>query len=156
MDIVGQQHSRRGFLVIAAQSLVGITIVGSVASIIESCGNSNPVDTGAGSDAGKTLTVDVSSLTSDNMAIHTTAPSSGRELLVVRRSSTVYETLLLVCTHSGCGYPSIDINGQQISCSCHGSRFDLTGKVTNGPAQTPLTSFATTYDPTNKKATVTF
>ncbi len=148
--------SRREFLSTVTNALVGITIVGFVAPVIESCSNANPVDITAGADAGKTITVDVSSLTSDNMALHTTAPTSGRELLVIRRSSTSYETLLLVCPHAGCSYPSVDIGGSRIFCNCHNSSFDLNGNVTGGPAPQGLTKFATTYDSTTKRVTITF
>ena len=41
----------------------------------------------------------------------------------------------LVCTHLGC---SVEADGTGFSCPCHGSKYDLDGHVTNGPAQKPL------------------
>lgn len=42
------------------------------------------------------------------------------------------------CTHSGCLLSEVT-NGS-IVCACHGSRFDLNGQVTHGPATEPLTA----------------
>jgi len=156
LAISPEQEGRRAFLKKFGAALAGVTIIGSLPSILESCSSTTGVDTGAGSDAGKSMTVDVSSLTADNTAIHTKAPVSGREILVVRRSSTTYETLLLVCTHDGCTYPDIDLAGTQIRCSCHNSVFDITGARLSGPAPTALTSFGTIFDATAKKVKITF
>jgi len=46
-----------------------------------------------------------------------------------RNKTTVYSAH---CTHLGC---KIDkIKGERFICPCHGSEYDLTGKVTKGPA----------------------
>ena len=44
------------------------------------------------------------------------------------------------CTHRGCDLgENGEIDGDEIECACHGSRFDLaTGAVTSGPATQPL------------------
>ncbi len=156
MGIQGNNEiDRRAFLKRFGATLAGITIIGSLPAILESCSN-NAVDVGAGADAGHTMTVDVSALTANNTAIHTTAPASGRPLLIVRRSATAYETLLLVCPHQGCSYPNVDLQGSSITCSCHNSVFDLNGGRVSGPTPSGLTSFITTYDASTKKVTVTF
>ncbi len=147
--------SRRDFLKKFGSAVAGLTLIGSFSSVIQSC-SSNSIDVGPGADAGKTLIVDASSLTSDNMAIHATAPVSSRGLLVVRRNSTTYETILLVCPHQGCSYPNVDLSGSVIVCTCHDSRFDLNGTVTSGPSNSNLTRFTSTFDATTKKVTVTF
>ncbi len=41
----------------------------------------------------------------------------------------------LVCTHLGC---TVEQQGQQFACPCHGSRFDANGAVLKGPAVRPL------------------
>ena len=42
------------------------------------------------------------------------------------------------CTHLGCIPKEIKTNGDYWNCPCHGSRFDVTGRVTKGPAATNL------------------
>jgi len=42
-----------------------------------------------------------------------------------------------ICTHLGCGY-HWDAAGQQFKCPCHGSVFDMSGRVVGGPAPRPL------------------
>jgi cytochrome b6-f complex iron-sulfur subunit len=41
----------------------------------------------------------------------------------------------LVCTHLGC---TIEVDGNEFACPCHGSRFDKNGMVLKNPAQKPL------------------
>jgi Rieske Fe-S protein len=47
------------------------------------------------------------------------------------------------CTHKGC---VVALNGPQLFCSCHESRFDGNGAVLNGPATTPLPHYAVFVD----------
>jgi cytochrome b6-f complex iron-sulfur subunit len=46
-----------------------------------------------------------------------------------------FTALSLVCTHLGCTVESLP---EGFACPCHGSRFDLEGKVKRGPASKPL------------------
>ena len=41
----------------------------------------------------------------------------------------------LICTHLGC---TIENDGDEFACPCHGSRFDKNGVVLKGPAQRSL------------------
>src|SRR5437879_3001001 len=47
---------------------------------------------------------------------------------------TVYSP---ICTHLGCGY-RWDAGEKEFKCPCHGSVFDLNGKVVGGPAPRSL------------------
>ena len=42
------------------------------------------------------------------------------------------------CTHLGC---SVNMGEGQFNCPCHGSQFDLSGSVLQGPASTSLPGF---------------
>jgi Rieske Fe-S protein len=143
-------QSRREFLKLFGEGLAGIAIIGFVAPIINSCSSS----VNAGADvAAFNITVDVSSLTSNNQGLRTNTPD-GHTLLVVRKSQTDYTTLLLVCTHEGCSGDSLQQSGTTITCSCHGAQFNLSGAVTHGPASTNLTTYPTAYDASTKKVTI--
>ena len=48
------------------------------------------------------------------------------------------------CTHLGCQIKKIE--GDEIVCKCHGSRFDLNGKPTKGPAKKSLRELTISVD----------
>ena len=52
---------------------------------------------------------------------------------------------LAVCTHEGCPL-GWNPNQHLIRCPCHGSAFDTSGNVVNGPAKLPLTKLETIVD----------
>jgi len=56
---------------------------------------------------------------------------------VLIHTESGFSALSLVCTHLGC---SVSGDEQGFACPCHGSRFDLDGKVMQGPATKPLVS----------------
>ncbi len=45
------------------------------------------------------------------------------------------------CTHMGCSLANGTLEGTAVTCTCHGSQFDVTsGHVLRGPAQRPVRS----------------
>jgi len=54
-----------------------------------------------------------------------------------------YLALHLKCTHRGC---TVEAKDNILACPCHGSRFDMNGNVTRGPAKKPLVSYPVTAD----------
>jgi nitrite reductase/ring-hydroxylating ferredoxin subunit len=45
------------------------------------------------------------------------------------------------CTHRGCSLATGRLDGTTLTCSCHGSQFDITsGAVIRGPATRPVRS----------------
>ena len=77
----------------------------------------------------------------------------GQEIAVKRTGADTFDAFAMRCTHAGCPI-SIVSSGQAFNCSCHGSRFDNDGAVTNGPADSPLPKFVTSYDPATDTLTI--
>ena len=57
------------------------------------------------------------------------------EIALVRGHDGEFHALLLRCTHAD---NPLRRDGEGFSCSLHGSRFNLEGRVTHGPATRPL------------------
>jgi Rieske Fe-S protein len=67
-------------------------------------------------------------------------PLNSRTLLadvpaVLLHTEGGFSALSLVCTHLGC---TVEQKTDGFVCPCHGSRFNLDGKVTHGPAEKAL------------------
>lgn len=63
----------------------------------------------------------------------------------VVHSEAGFFALSATCTHLGC-LTQYEKENNRIFCPCHGSRYDVTGKVTNGPAPNALPRFALTVE----------
>lgn len=63
------------------------------------------------------------------------------------RSDKGFTAISLVCTHLGC---TVESNLEGFTCPCHGSRFDLQGKVIRGPASKPLAALRVEVTPDGK------
>jgi Rieske Fe-S protein len=57
---------------------------------------------------------------------------------VYRLSSTNYTALWMRCTHQG---TELQAFGDKLHCPAHGSEFNKSGGVENGPAENPLRTF---------------
>lgn len=66
-------------------------------------------------------------------------------LIAVRVPDGPVVALSMVCTHWSCDV-DWSVAGQEFDCPCHGSRFDTTGKVLEGPADEPLAVYPVTED----------
>jgi menaquinol-cytochrome c reductase iron-sulfur subunit len=60
-----------------------------------------------------------------------------RAVWAVKQANGEVTVFSPMCTHLGCGY-HWDAAGQQFKCPCHGSVFDVSGRVVAGPAPRPL------------------
>jgi Rieske Fe-S protein len=65
-------------------------------------------------------------------------------LYVLALDNGGYAALSPICTHRGC---TVNIEGAQLPCPCHGSVFDREGRVLRGPAERPLKRFPATATP---------
>jgi Rieske Fe-S protein len=60
----------------------------------------------------------------------------GKRLVVSQPVAGDFRAFVAICTHSGCNISGVE--GDEIVCNCHGSRFRLDGTVAEGPAKRPL------------------
>jgi len=146
------EQTRRQFCVRTCQL---VALGGAVAATLESCGGAGSptsanglgsvgaLPTVSGTLSGSTITVTVTGTalaSAGTLALVTTA---GGDVLVARTDASTFVALSAGCTHQACeitGY-----SGQDYVCPCHGSRFDTSGRVVNGPAVTPLPQFQTQF-----------
>ncbi len=63
--------------------------------------------------------------------------ANGEKLAVYRDQDGTLHAVSAICTHQGC---QVAFNAMERSwdCPCHGSRFDVEGRVLDGPAKKPL------------------
>lgn len=64
-------------------------------------------------------------------------------LAITRVTDTTVAAVSRICTHQGCTVDLPVASLLTLNCPCHGSRFEVTGQVVNGPAARPLASFPT-------------
>ena len=76
--------------------------------------------------------------------------SNGKGILVTRISDTEYHALSMMCTHQGNTLNSTLTDGA-IVCPLHLSKFDLKGKVLQGPAEEPLKAYDAIFDATKRE-----
>lgn len=70
----------------------------------------------------------------------------GFPICIYKISDNQFAAALLKCTHRGC---ELNVGGGIYSCPCHGSEFDIHGKVLEGPADQDLQLFKTTIENEN-------
>lgn len=63
--------------------------------------------------------------------------------LVARTSASTFSAIDATCTHEGCTVNGV--NGAIYVCPCHGSRYNRSGQVVNGPARASLRQYSSTF-----------
>lgn len=63
--------------------------------------------------------------------------STHRSVWVIKRDDSHVTVFSPICPHLGCAF-RWDGGAKQFKCPCHGSVYDITGKVLGGPAPRPL------------------
>jgi cytochrome b6-f complex iron-sulfur subunit len=144
--------SRRGFLSATTMSMLG-------AVLASACGGGGGGPTGVVTPP-TTVGVSVSGnvITVDLTQVPALTAASG--FILVARPSTIiihtgddYRAFTSTCTHQQCTVG--DFRGGRIICPCHGSQYDATGQVVEGPATQRLREFAVSLDAGAQKLTVT-
>jgi len=68
---------------------------------------------------------------------HLEVEDSGQDILVVHVSKDKYVAVDLKCKHRSCDV-NYDGDDKKFVCPCHGSEYDLYGRILKGPTQRPL------------------
>jgi cytochrome b6-f complex iron-sulfur subunit len=146
------EQTRRQFCVRTCQLLA---LGGAVVATLESCGGGGPTSpsgglggvsalpTVSGTLSGSTITVKLTGTALASAGTLALVTTGGGDVLVARTADTTFVALSAGCTHQACEITGF--SGQNYVCPCHGSRFDTTGRVVNGPAVTPLPQFQTQF-----------
>ena len=121
---------------------IGTVAFGSFMLVNES-GCSSPIEP---NNSDETITVDLS--LSENSALLVVGGAlalgsnviDSKGILLYRQSDTNVLAFSRNCTHNSCTIDSFQ-NGTS-TCPCHGSQFDTSGNVLNGPAVNPLTQYS--------------
>jgi len=119
--------------------VVGGYVLLLVPSVLKSCTKDPAPDPAGGGPAGKEINLDLAM--ADNSTLNTAGASKVVQGIIIVNTGTSFIALSSVCTHEGCtvGYDSVS---GTIKCPCHGSQFTTSGSIVNGPAPTPLKSYA--------------
>ena len=65
----------------------------------------------------------------------------GERVVLANSEGTIY-ALAELCTHAECPLSEGDLDGEELVCPCHGSRFNVkTGEVLSLPANEPLATY---------------
>ncbi len=72
--------------------------------------------------------------------------NTGLRIMLIKKDANSFTALDPVCTHKGC---ELIKRKNFLECPCHGSEFDLAGKVLKGPAEIPLGDYRTEFDGKN-------
>lgn len=88
------------------------------------------------------LKVDKASFKAESKAVIIRTKELEYDVLLLK-SDAGYKAFYLQCSHQN---NPVNYNSSGIVCNTHGSRFDLNGTPTVGPADKPLKSFITTIE----------
>jgi nitrite reductase/ring-hydroxylating ferredoxin subunit len=132
-----------------------VALTGVVGSALGACGGGSGSPTGPSGGAPSLATLSGASAGgSVTLAIDAAGPlgpvggaalvqSQSGGFLVSRTSTDAFTALTSTCTHQACTVSGFA--NQRYVCPCHGSTYDTSGRVIQGPAPAPLRSFATAF-----------
>lgn len=131
--------TRNDFLLTTCKGLCGAALLGVSATILESCTSLRLYKTAS---ANGIISVPVSEF-AETTLLTVRVPQIDYDLLVVKKPDNSYHALLMRCSHQDF---TLSANPKGLSCSMHGSTFDLEGNVRTGPATEALRRYSATLD----------
>jgi cytochrome b6-f complex iron-sulfur subunit len=148
-----ERQTRRQFCARTCQLASVAALGGALATALESCGGAgSPTSPGLGASAlptvsgtlsGSTITVTITGTALAAAGALALVRTSGGDVLVAHTDTNTFVALSAGCTHQSCEITAF--SGQTFLCPCHGSRFDTSGHVVNGPASRPLQQYLTQF-----------
>jgi cytochrome b6-f complex iron-sulfur subunit len=133
---------RRNFIGNLAKGAGTLIIVPTIFTACEKDPIEDPNDNnGNGNGDDNLLTVDLSE--TQNSALLSAGGFVIRNNVIIINSGGTYIALSSVCTHQGCQI-TYNPSAGNLPCNCHGSLFNLSGSVLNGPADAPLATYPVT------------
>ncbi len=117
----------------------GIVGFGIGAPLVAACGSSGG---SGGSGSGGSPSTGAVGKTSE-VPVGSGKIFSAEKVVVTQPTKDDFQAFSAICTHQGCIVA--DVKGQDIDCTCHGSKFSIKdGSVVQGPATQPLEKLTAT------------
>ncbi len=144
------EQSRREFCGQACR----VAVAGVLGSALGACGGGGGSPTGPSGAPSLTTLSGTATASGIDLVIDTASPlasvggaalvqSSRGSFLVSRTGESTFSVLTATCTHQACTINGF--TGNRYVCPCHGSNFDTSGRVLQGPAVAALRTFAATF-----------
>jgi Rieske Fe-S protein len=115
----------------------GVVGLGVGVPLLAACGS----DGGSGSDGSTTSSGPIG--TTSEVPVGGGKIFVGEKVVVTQPTEGDFKAFSAVCTHQGCVVA--EIKGEEIDCTCHGSKFSIAdGSVIEGPATKSLESLRVT------------
>jgi len=144
--------SRREFCANACQMASCATL----ATLVSACsGDGSPTSPGGGGGGGTSMLPTLSGqFANSRVQVSTTSALANVDsaalvesiagvFLVARTGATTFTVIDATCTHEGCTVNGV--NGTTYVCPCHGSRYNRSGQVVNGPAKASLRQYSASF-----------
>jgi len=135
--------------------VAGVVGFGVGVPLVAACGSDDSADAGSGSGSGSggsdsgggsgggTGTTSGSIGKTSEVPVGGGKIFAGEKVVVTQPTEGDFKAFSAVCTHQGCVVA--EIKGEEIDCTCHGSKFSITdGAPLTGPATKPLESLKVT------------
>ncbi|MCI0405626.1 MAG: Rieske (2Fe-2S) protein [candidate division Zixibacteria bacterium] len=130
--------TRKEFLQSAATALAAVSIL-PVSSLLAGCAaNSQTLRVAAKENRVRLALAELPKLAEPGGYVKVYPFGFAHPIVVFENPSGKVFAISTTCTHAGC---EVRKTKSKFECPCHGSQYDLTGKVLRGPAPAALTRF---------------